>query len=347
MPFLQVTGCAGPSYYTQAVSGHYRLMRNREDISQILSSDHTDPEMIRDLELAVEIREFATARLDLPDNGSYRQFVKTNRAAATWNVVVAPEFSLEPRKWCFMVSGCVPYRGYFEHEAARKFAGKLAEGGWDVTISPAIAYSTLGWFDDPLLDTMFQYGDAQLAAVIFHELAHQQLYVKGDAAFNESYASFVEDTGVKLWLSSKDDTKQLESWREMQKASLQFNALLLECGKTLETLYASNLPEEKLRLRKSEIFNGLQQDYQTLVKDEWNGRSYYEAWFSRDLNNARIALMKSYRGGVCAFEQLFRSVDGNLANFHLLVADKARLEREQRRAWLNQPCEVIASSHDL
>jgi len=346
-PFIQITGCAGPSYYAQAMSGHFRLMRDREDIVQILSTENVDPELAQDLELANELREFAISQLELPNSGSYRQYVKTNQSAVTWNVVAAPEFSLEPRQWCFMVSGCVPYRGYFKHEAAENFADKQARDGYDVTVSPAVAYSTLGWFDDPLLDTMFQYDDEQLAALIFHEMAHQQLYVKGDTAFNEAFASFVEETGVKLWLEAAGSSEQLAGWRQLQKASLRFNALLLDTRESLYHVFASSLTEPEMRGRKSAIFNELRQDYRELVQEEWNGRSYFESWFSRELNNARFALMSSYHGGACAFEKLYRLAAGDMAGFHQLARDKAQLNKEQRSAWLNQPCEVIASSRDL
>jgi predicted aminopeptidase len=347
LPFLQLGGCAAPSYYSQAISGHFSLMNKREDIDAILDKDSTDPELARELELSIEIREFAITQLHLPDNDSYTQFVSTGQNAVTWNVVAAPEFSFEPRKWCFMVSGCVPYRGYFKIEAAEKFAQKLAGDGFDTTVSPAIAYSTLGWFDDPLLDTMFQYSDEQLAAFIFHELAHQQLYVKGDTAFNEAYASFVEETGVRLWLETSGRAEQLPDWLKLEQATLQFNALLQDTRTKLKTLYASGQADEQMRENKSVVFDELREAYRSLVETQWEGRSYYESLLSRDLNNARLALINSYQGGACAFEKLYRSAAMDIARFHQLATEKAALDSERRYSWLNQPCEVIASNSDL
>ena len=342
-----LTACAGPSYYAQAISGHLGLMRSREPISDVLADSATDPVLAERLQLADQILEFASSQMDLDGNGSYRQIVITGKKAVTWNVVAAEEFSITPRTWCFPVSGCVPYRGYFDHEKATKFSEKMKSKSFDVMISPAVAYSTLGWFDDPLLDTMFQYSDEQLAGFIFHELAHQQLYIKGDTAFNEAYASFVETAGVRLWLETTGRTDQLPAWLQLEKATLQFNGLLQDTREDLSTLYASGQPDEQMRENKSVAFDDLREAYRLLVETQWGGRSYYNSLLSRELNNARLALINSYQGGACAFEKLYRSADGEMARFHQLAIDKAALDGEQRSSWLNQPCEVIASNTDL
>lgn len=322
-------------------------MNGRQDVREVLEKESTDPGLARELQLALEIRDFAVTDLGLPDNDSYTQFVETDREAVTWNVVAAPEFSLLPRQWCFLVSGCVSYRGYFAREDAQRFAGKMANEGYETSVSPAIAYSTLGWFDDPLLDTMFRYSDEQLAGFIFHELAHQQLYIKGDTAFNEAYAGFVEEAGVKLWLQSTGRTERIPGWLDREKAALQFNALLREIRKELEQLYASTLPEEQMREDKSAIFEQLRKTYRALVESEWGGKNYYASILSKDLNNASLALVSAYQGGVCAFENLYRESGENMARFHQLAADMASLENEQRKAWLDQPCAAVASGGDL
>lgn len=344
-PFL--SGCASPAYYSQAISGHMQLMRQREDITALLNSGETDPELARELELSAEILDFATDRLLLPDNGSYRQFVRTGRDAVTWNVVAAPEFSLKPKLWCFVVSGCVAYRGYFHSGDAERLAEKLAGTGYDTSVSPAIAYSTLGWFDDPLLDTMIQYSDEQLAAFIFHELAHQQLYVRGDTAFNEAWAGFIEQIGVRLWLESSGRSARLPGWLKQESAGIQFNALLQDVQKKLNALYASDLPEEQMRTEKVRVFGYLQDAYRQMVELQWDGQNYYSAMFSRALNNASLALVNSYRGGFCAFTQLYRSAQEDMGRFQQLAREKAELKAEQRQAWLQQSCEVIASGTDL
>ena len=343
----QLSGCAGPSYYTQAISGHLALMGEREDIHDILGRAGTDPDLQRELKLALEIRAFATHQLGLPDNDSYTEFVRTGRQAVSWNVVAAPEFSIQARRWCFLVSGCVPYRGYFDQQEAAEFAQKMRDKSYDVTISPAIAYSTLGWFDDPLLDTMLQYSDEQLAAFIFHELAHQQLYVKSDAMFNETYAGFLEEEGVRQWLQETDRHELLPHWQTMEIASAQFSELLMKSRKRLADEYDSGRSEASMRLNKRKIFSEMKSDYLVLVSEQWNGENYFKSWFSSELNNASLALINSYQGGVCAFRELYESAGRNIPQFQQLAAEKAALDREQRAAWLSQPCTAIDSDRKL
>ncbi len=344
---LPLASCASPGYYTQAISGHLAIMGAREDIHDILSQADTKPELRRELELAIEIRRYASDQLGLPQNDSYTEYVATGRQAVTWNVVVAPEFSVEAREWCFVVSGCVPYRGYFKQQKAAAFASKMKDKSFDVSISPAIAYSTLGWFDDPLLDTMLQYSDEQLAAFIFHELAHQQLYVKGDTAFNEAYAGLVEEVGVRQWLQATDRLTSLPRWQAMEYASIQFNTLLLKTRDRLAQEYRSGHAAEVMRENKKSIFSDMEEEYSMLVQDHWNGEDYFKSWFSRALNNAQLALTTSYQGGACSFQKLFESAARDIVKFHQLAAEKASMDEQHRSAWLNQSCPDIASGRDL
>lgn len=347
LSLLFLPGCAGPSYYTQAISGHLTLMGEREDIRVILDREDTDPELQSKLRLALEIRSFATQNLGLPDNGSYSEFVQTGKKAVSWNVVAAPEFSIHAKKWCFVVSGCVPYRGYFERNKADKFAQKMRGKSFDVTVSPAIAYSTLGWFDDPLLDTMLQYSDEQLAAFIFHELAHQALYVKGDSVFNETYAGFVEEVAVREWLQASKREERLPHWQSMEKAAIQFNRLLMNTRNRLAEEFASGHSEETMRNNKQAIFADMKSEYQDMVRGQWGGQDHFKSWFSGALNNARLALINSYQGGVCAFAKLYETAGRDFHRFQQLAAGKAALGRDQRAAWMNQPCSMIASVRDL
>ena len=344
---LLLNACAGPSYYAQAISGHFSMMEKREDVSELLDSGTLEPELESELKLSRELLRFAAAELDLPASDSYAQFVRTGQDAITWNVVAAPEFSLTPKRWCFLVSGCVPYRGYFKQTEAVKFADKLAKKNFDTAVSPAIAYSTLGWFDDPLLDTMLQYNEEQLAAFIFHELAHQRLYVKGDTAFNEAYASFVEEAGVRRWLESTGQAEQLVRWQRQEKASLQLNRLLQETRSKLAAVYSSGRQTQQMKKDKDGVFDKMRADYQTLVEQNWDGKNLFPSLLAPDFNNARLALINSYQGGACAFENLYRSAAGEMSRFNQLAAGKAALDRTQRSSWLNQPCEVIASNSDL
>jgi len=344
---LLLTGCAGPAWYVQAVAGHASLMCKRQDIAAMLADAGTDEALRGQLLLAGEIRDFASARLHLPDNGSYLHYVETGREAVTWNVVAAPEFDLEPRRWCFLFAGCVPYRGYFDPADADRLAAHLAGRGFDVTVSPALAYSTLGWFRDPLLDTMFRYREERLAGVMFHELAHQQLFVRGDTAFSESYASFMEDIGVDLWLEASGRADRLPAWRRRQEASLEFTALLRETRDELARLYASPAGPARLRAARAEAFDRLRDRYAALVRDRWRGEDYFGFWFEKGPNNASLALFDTYAGGTCAFAALYRAAGRDVAAFQALAAERATLDEAARRAWLNQPCTAVAPGADL
>jgi predicted aminopeptidase len=342
-----LAGCAGPGYYAQAVAGHLDLMRKRQDVASVLADENTGPELHQQLMLAREVRQFAITRLHLPDNGSYLHFVETGREAVTWNVVATPEFSLEPQRWCFLFAGCVPYRGYFDPAGAHRLASRLEGRGSDVAISPALAYSTLGWFRDPLLDTMFNYSDEQLAAVIFHELAHQQLYVRGDAAFNESYATFMEETGVTLWLEQSGRAERLPDWRRRQQAMADFLALLDKTRAALTRVYASTEAPPEKRRKKAAIFGALRDGYLASPGRRGQGPTGFARWFDEDPNNARLALFDSYRGGTCAFAALYEAAGKDLFRFQALATERAGLDAAARRAWLERPCEAVAPNSDL
>ena len=352
---LQLAACAGPTYYAQAIGGHLELMRQREPVTEVIDSGdqgpgpgaETGPGLRQKLILSQEIRSFGASRLGLPDNGSYTQYVATGRDAVTWNVVATPEFSLTPRRWCFLFAGCLPYRGYFEQASADRFAERLAADGLDVAVSGASAYSTLGWFEDPLLDTMLRYGEERLAAIIFHELAHQRLYVEGDAAFSESYASFVEEEGVALWLRESGRSDRLPAWRQERAAARQFDAILRQARSLLAEVYASDQSPGAKRHAKDAAFAALRADYRALVNEHWGGHDHFGGWFENELNNARLALLDTYRAGLCAFAALYREAGEDMRGFHELAAAKAALDRKARHAWLEQDCNGIAPRGEL
>jgi predicted aminopeptidase len=345
--FLLLGACAGPAWYSQAISGHVQLMKQREDLQALLADENLEPALDEDLRLALEIRAFAEQELHLDAGDSYQQFVRTGRQAVTWNVVAAPEFSLEPRRWCFLVSGCVPYRGYFDREQAEAFGRKLAAKDFDVSVSAAIAYSTLGWFEDPLLDTMLQYDEIQLAAFLFHEIAHRTLYVKGDTAFSESYASFVEDTGVRAWLESRNDATGIDRWRRQEAAAVEFRRLIRQARNELAGIYESSVAEPQMRQLKRDTLARLERRYRRSVDREWDGRNYYAGWFDRGVNNAALALIDSYEGGHCAFAALYREAHRDMRRFQKLAAERAEMAAAERREWLAQDCGIIASGGDL
>jgi predicted aminopeptidase len=322
-------------------------MRARQDIAAIMTDPETDPALVRQLRTAREIIGYATTELGLPASDSYTEFVATGRDAVTWNVVATPEFSLAPKKWCFVVAGCVPYRGYFEESKALASAGRLSRKDMDVAVTPAAAYSTLGWFRDPLLDTMLARSDLRLAAVLVHELAHQRLYLKGQTGFSEAYARFVERTGVEQWLEHSGRGTEREQWIAMQAASDDFNGLLLEVRGQLHGIYGSGIPAIEKRSAKQRVLEQLQRDYQQLVETRWQGHDYFSGWFASDINNAHLALINSYEGAQCTFASLFREAGGDFYEFHRLAAERAKLEKTLLEAWLARDCEAIAPAGDM
>lgn len=344
---LLTPGCAGPGYYWQAATGHLHLMNQRQDIDTLLHDPDTDPLLTMRLQTAREILAFAEAELELPTRGSYQSFLQVGGPVA-WNVVATDEFSLEPKYWCFAVAGCVMYRGYFEQAKAQRFGEKLTGRGMDVAVSPAAAYSTLGWFEDPILDTMLEQAPARLAGTLFHELAHQRLYVRGDSAFNEAYASFIEEAGVTRWLQGQEDGgKALRQWREMRMASNQFAGLLRDFRRELEALYESGTTEPVMRKSKQEILKRLRLHYRDLVDRQWEGRDYFGDWLRAGLNNAHLATISAYTDGRCAFGELLRQAEGDLGRFNELAAMISRLEMTERKTWLGQECAVVASQPEL
>lgn len=332
------TGCSSLSYYQQAVSGHLSLMRQRQDIADLLADPQMDPALAAKLRLAQEIVHFAETQLLLDADGSYSQLVITGQTAVSWNVVAAEEFSVAAKNWCFPVAGCVPYRGYFKQRKASEFAAQQRTEGYDVFVSPATAYSTLGWFNDPLLDTMFQYSTSQLAGILIHELAHQKLYSSGDTAFNESFAEFVESVGVKHWLQQTERQQELQDWTMRRQAEPQFAALLADTRESLRLLYGSGEPAEVMREQKQAMLKTLQNEYVNLVSEQWSGHDYFYGWLAGNVNNAQLALAESYAGGVCAFSALYQQANENLAKFYELARQQSELSAAQRQAWLNTPC---------
>ena len=333
-----LAACSGPGYYLQAVSGQWKLMHARQDIQSLLDNPATGSELAAHLKAADQIKAFARDSLDLPANGSYSSYVEVGGDALVWNVIATEEFSLEAKKWCFPVAGCVPYRGFFKQQKAKKSAERLRKKGMDVYVAPAAAYSSLGWFNDPLLSTMVSGSDIRLAAYLFHELAHQRLYIKGDGVFNEGYASFVEEAGIKAWLESEQRQDELLQRQQLKSASKDFKKLVGEVRKELADLFYTEKSDTVKRKLKAEIFQLFSHSYEQLSAEKWNGKRYYTSWFEGPVNNARLALYNTYEGSHCAFQGLFDQAGGDIRVFHRLAEQKSRLEKDDRETWLKQVC---------
>lgn len=328
---LLSAGCGG--FYAQAIRGHMDLMSGRQPIDQVLADPATDPELKGRLELVQGARRFASEALALPDNDSYTSYVSLDRDYVVWNVFAAPEFSVEPRQWCFPVAGCVVYRGYFQEARARRYADKLAADGWDVHIGGAAAYSTLGRFDDPVLSTMMGWDDAQLVAILFHELAHQRLYVKDDSAFNEGFATAVETLGMERWFEARGDPAGLAAYEAGRRRSGAFNLLLAETRDRLAAVYRQEEDPARMRQRKADEFRDLSERYQALRKS-WGGFSGYDRWFETPWNNARLVPVSTYGRFVPAFRALFREQGGDFGAFFEACEALAAMPVDQRQAEL-------------
>ena len=344
---LCLGACSAPSYYLQAMSGQNKLMRSRQDIQTLINDPETPAELAGHLKTAEQIKTFAQSELGLSNDGSYSSYVEVEGEALVWNVIATREFSLQPKKWCFPVAGCVPYRGFFKQQKARESAGRLSHKGMDVIVSPAAAYSSLGWFDDPLLSTMLSGSETRLAAYLFHELAHQRLYVKNDGLFNEGYANFVEEAGVRTWLAARQQPDELQNWLKLQQVSKDFSDLVGKTRRQLADLYLSEQSESIMREKKTEIFSVFESDYQGLSDEKWQGKRYYASWFKEPLNNARLALYNTYEGSHCAFQRLWDQGGGNWQKFHRLAEQKSALPKEERKEWLKQTCTEIVPQANL
>jgi predicted aminopeptidase len=329
-----LSGC-GTTYLMQAADGQLKILHERVPISRLLADPRT-PQELRERLLQVQAaRDFASQELHLPDNKSYRSYADIDREFVVWNVVAAPEFSVEPKHWCFPVAGCVSYRGYFHEARARQFAASLAVAGFDTAIEGVPAYSTLGRFADPVLSSMLRYDDDDLAATIFHELAHQLLYVRDDSEFNEAFATTVEDAGLERWLAhqGRAAASRMRIFREERALDERFAGLLAATRARLAHLYASGQSRDEMRSAKAEIFNRLRNDINALESSAGLG-PLYEDWIASGLNNARLAAVATYYDCVPGFMRLLKEQDGDLPRFYAAARELAHQTRAERHARL-------------
>jgi predicted aminopeptidase len=332
---LLVFGCADIAYYAQATEGQMRLMAATRPIPEVVDDPSTKPVLRQQLQRETAIREFASRELALPNNGSYRSYADLGRPFVVWNVIAAPEFSLEPQQWCMIFVGCVNYRGYYDKEDADLYAGKLSRAGADTYVGGVPAYSTLGYFDDPVLNTFLRFGDEEVARIIFHELAHQLVYAEGDSAFNESFATAVENEGMHRWLKMSGSPERLRDFEEQQERDAQFHRLVGATRDRLRAIYASSLaPDEKRRAKLAAIAE-MKHAYAEL-KSSWGGYGDYDQWFNRPINNASLGSVTLYTQWVPAFQAMLEQQGGNLPRFYLQVAALAHLPKIERSAALSQ-----------
>lgn len=336
---LSLTGCESLSYYHQAISGHLSLISQRKPISHYLRSPDTPPELQQQLQKVMAIREFAEQQLQLPVEKQYRSYVALDRSYVVWNVFAAPELSLDAKTWCYPIAGCANYRGFYSKQGAERYAAKLRDKKYDVYVAGIAAYSTLGWFRDPVLSSFINRSDAELANLLFHELAHQVLYIKNDTVFNESFATLVAREGVKRWMQAQQTPGGYQRFSADQQRQLTFINLVSGHRQQLQAIYHSALNDGEKRIRKAQLMEQLRSAHDKL-RQQWGGQSDYDDWFSKDLNNAQLNTVATYFELVPAFERLLQQQGGDLEQFYAAckaLAQKSEWERHQRvKALLNQ-----------
>ena len=325
--------CSNLSYYSQAVGGHLEVMKASRPIEEVMGDAATDRDLKVKLARVRDIREFASRELGLPDNGSYRSFADLGRPFVVWNLSATDELSLTPKTWCMAIVGCVTYRGFYDRKDAEQLAAELREQGLDTYVGGVSAYSTLGYFNDPVLNTFLRFGETEVARLIFHELTHQLVFVEGDTAFNESLATAVENEGVRRWFERHATPAKAQAFAAQQERKARFAGLIADYRSRLGKLYAVDLPVAEMRRAKAGVLVDLQQDYVAL-KAEWGGFDGYDKWFDENLNNAKIASLAPYSALVPAFEALLAEEGHDLPNFYRRVAALARLPKLERNVQL-------------
>jgi predicted aminopeptidase len=326
---LFVTGCSTVGYYQQAAAGQYEVVSRQEKIPALLARTNTPAKLREKLELVLSLRQFAERELHLKTDGHYAKYADLGRRYVVWNVYAAPEFSMEPKQWWYPIVGRLKYRGFFSEKDARDCAARLAKEGYEVYVSGAEAYSTLGYFKDPVLNTFIYHPPVDLAETLFHELAHQRLFASGDTDFNEAFATVVGEEGARRWLAQNGDADSNEEYEKDLRRQRQFVALVLHGRDELKKVYERPLADEAKRAAKEQAIAQLRADYARL-KASWNGYSGYDNWFERPINNARLNTVATYYKLVPAFQQLLAKHGGDLPAFYAEAKAVAETPKKQR-----------------
>jgi predicted aminopeptidase len=347
---VAVCGCQTVGYYTQAIHGQYQIVARQKPVEKLLADPQTPAPLKEKLQLVQQLRAFAETNLALPVNGHYRRYADLHRPFAVWNVYAAPEFSLAPKTWWYPVVGRLDYRGFFAEDDARRYAAKLGGQGFDVVVEGAEAYSTLGWFKDPLLNTFIQHTEPELAETLFHELAHQCVFAHGDTDFDEAFATTVAEEGVRRWLRAKGDQTASENYAASIRHHEQFERLIVATRQQLEVLYGDTrapdgnlkaakqrpLPAEQLRAEKQRILDNLRRIWEKL-RSGWGGGAGFNGWLASELNNAQLNSEAAYYDLVPAFERLLAANGGDLEKFYAAVKRLAKLPQAERHRQLTNP----------
>ena len=346
---LAVSGCQTLSFYGQAIRGQYQLLAHRQPIKNLVADSSTPARLKTQLELVQKLRAFAGVELKLPVDGHYTKYVDVHRRFVVWNVEAAPEFSMEPKTWWYPLVGSLKYRGYFSERRATNYGAALHRKGYDVFVGGVDAYSTLGWFNDPVLNTFIFNPEPDLAETIFHELGHQRVFARSDTDFNEAFATTVGEEGARRWLRSAGNTTVYETYLAELRRTRQFVQLITVTREQLEALYGDvrteegkvkattkkrRVPPQEFREEKRRIFDRLQGDYAKL-KQEWQGDTSYDAWFAHQLNNAQLNSVSAYYDLVPGFEHLLELNGGDLEKFYTEAERLSKMLKKDRHQRLN------------
>ena len=342
-----VSGCQTIGFYSQAIKGQYQIFAHQKAIDKLIADPQTPAPLRGQLQLIQELRTFAKDELKLPVDGHYSKYVDVHRPYVVWNVQATPQFSLQPRTWWYPMVGSLEYRGYFSERGATNYATRIKKKGDDIYVDGVEAYSTLGWFTDPVLNTFIDSNEPELAEVIFHELGHQRVFARGDTDFNEAYATTVGQEGARRWLRAAGKTNLLEKYAVALQRNDQFVHLIMNTREQLEKVYGDTLdkdgkvqaaktpplPPEQLKRVKERVFADLRSRYEQL-KTSWGGYKGYDDWFAHELNNAQLNTIANYYDFLPAFERVLEMNGGNMEKFYQEVERLSKIPKDQRHQWL-------------
>ena len=327
-----VPACSTLGYYSQAISGHLDLISRERPVAEVIEDKASSAELKRKLVLSQRVRQFASEALHLPDNDSYKQYADLERPYVVWNVVATPAYSIKPKEWCYFIVGCLSYRGVFDKQEAEQLAKELKVEGLDVSVFGTAAYSTLGYFDDPLLNTMLRHGDTNLIGIIFHELAHQMVYVENDTAFNEAFATAVEQEGLRRWFNRAGKPGEYEAYLQKKRYRHAFYGLIIRTREKLETAFAAAATDKEKQRSKEQIYLGFKHEYKAWR--EASGYAGFDNWMQRDLNNSHLALIATYQELVPTFINVLASVGGDMLKFYETVKILGEKDKKTRASLL-------------
>lgn len=323
-----IQGCSSAAYYKQAIGGQYEILSRRIEITDLINNEDTSVDLKKKLELVLQIRAFSKKEMAMNVGENYSQYSDTQRDYVVWNVSASPSLSLTPYQWCYPIVGCQSYRGYFHQKMAIEEASNLQQQGYDTWVGGVSAYSTLGWFEDPVLNTFIFRSDADLAALLIHELSHQILYIKDDTAFNESFATAVEIEGLKRWLKKVKQEELLIDYQQKREEKAFFIETVSATTEKLKALYESELSDDDKTIKKEQIISTLRNSYKKAITDK-SLRGYYTQWFNK-INNAKLASISNYYTYVPAFSVMIADANGDMTTFYQQAKALSEMDKKTR-----------------